>query len=922
MDLKGMGLVPLIIDIDDDIIKPLFAKEGDYRSRGISLQILNKGKEIDTTGIIVEFFAKPRDGKVYVVEATPVDTTKGKYEIVYPSSILQPGIVKCEIRLVKMTDDEIDEIITTKSFNLKVYETIADEDIFEGIDIEPIVEILVQAARNEEERIVAENQRIQAENTRIQNENERKSNEQIRQQKEDERQQNEITRQTNEQTRQQNEQQRIALYNALKDLDVSQYELRLQKLEHDTSVEETVVEEAYGPVIPLPESAVNGQINEIKIFGNTEAEEDNVKSTLGAIRLKSVGKNLFNYKNFSENTGVTIEYIDNGFRLKTSGGTWGTLRYKNIKLKPNVQYTISRNIQIIAAGTSSWNGTIRVFIAGTTTALGVINRTGSDNKIVFTAPPTGLVDIWIYVTGAVSEAAEFIFTNVQLEEGAAATTYESYKESTLYVLGKNEEGNILELRSLPNGTKDEVNISERKLIKRIEVKSNITSGTIINFADMAEGGTYYAWNDNGETETGTKGDTLGINATVLIYQLAEPEIIPVQITGSLQAYENGTMYIDAIIPMIDFYDINGIAVDVPIGTIDTLYKVDKETGYLYSLDISQAEISQDRLSFIHPDLVEGDLVDWDYEPALESTNPAISMKLPTNLKASINSALEGIKDLYKQTYNLNIRVTANRQEINNDFNKHKENVDDYIEHLIKNRLLGNKTKYIAHRGASRIAPENTLPAYEKAGELGFWGAECDVLVSADGVWVLHHDDTVDRMTNGTGYVSSLTLAQLKALTIDAGNNIAYYPNLKIPTLEEYLLICKKWGIVPVIEIKPATYTNTHYDIFVDLLKKMNLESKAIVISFNQNVLTEIRNRNKYVQLQLVSSSFSNDLIDFAKALGNTMLDLKYDIITQSIIEECHTNDIMVNAWTVNDYNIAKTLRNYGVDFITTDFIID
>src|SRR5690606_7888804 len=149
MALKDMGLVPLIIDIDDDIIKPLFAKEGDYRSRGISLQILNKGKEIDTSGIIVEFFAKPRDGKVYVVEATPVDATKGKYEIVYPSSILQPGIVKCEIRLVKMTDDEIDEIITTKSFSLKVYETIADEDIFEGIDITQIIEILDQDARNE-----------------------------------------------------------------------------------------------------------------------------------------------------------------------------------------------------------------------------------------------------------------------------------------------------------------------------------------------------------------------------------------------------------------------------------------------------------------------------------------------------------------------------------------------------------------------------------------------------------------------------------------------------------------------------------------------------------------------------------------------------------------------------------------------------
>jgi hypothetical protein len=71
----------------------------------------------------------------------------------------------------------------------------------------------------------------------------------------------------------------------------------------------------------------------------------------------------------------------------------------------------------------------------------------------------------------------------------------------------------------PNGTKDEINVTDRKLIKRIGEKSNIANGMVIDFADMAEGGTYYAWNEDGETETGIKGDTLGIDATTLIYQL-------------------------------------------------------------------------------------------------------------------------------------------------------------------------------------------------------------------------------------------------------------------------------------------------------------------------------------------------------------------------------------------------------------------
>lgn len=705
MALKDMGLVPLIIDIDDDIIKPLFAKEGDYRSRGILLQILNKGKEIDTSGVIVEFYAKPRDGKVYVVEATPVDATKGKYEIVYPSSILQPGIVQCEIRLVKMADDEIEEIITTKSFNLKVYETIADEDIFEGIDIEPIIEILVQAARNEEERIAAENERIQAENERIQAENERIQAENTRQSNENIRNSNEQTRQQNEAIRQQNEQDRIDLYNALKDLDVSQYELRLQKLEHDTSVEETVVEEAYGPVIPLPENVVNGQVGDVRIKGNTYT------NLLGEDGDFSKGVGSW----YSARSTISVE--NNQLKNVADGsGSWGACRYKTniiaqegktyfIRLKVKVTNSLSSAIRIQVTDESFVGGIVKdiqspvenhvydVYVKGTITA----NLTGNLclNIVHFYPDANTAKDKVMYIqdvmlvdldqTGDADKTEEELIKKYPFINSTKSTfgairlksvSEDETKESTLYVIAKDEEGNILELRSLPNGVKDEIDVVNRKLIKRIGEKANVSSGTVINYTDMAEGGTYYAWNENGETETGNKGDTLGIDATVLIYQLAEPEIIPVQITGSLQAYENGTMYIDAIIPRIDFYDINGIAVDVPIGTIDTLYKVDKETGYLYSLDISQAEISQDRLSFIHPDLVEGDLVDWDYVPDVESTNPAISMALPTNLKAQVNSNTSAISKLHKQIDNLNIRTNKNLEAINQELSFYQNAIDE------------------------------------------------------------------------------------------------------------------------------------------------------------------------------------------------------------------------------------------------------
>lgn len=196
------------------------------------------------------------------------------------------------------------------------------------------------------------------------------------------------------------------------------------------------------------------------------------------------------------------------------------------------------------------------------------------------------------------------------------------QESSAYVIATDADtGEILELRSLPNGTKDEINVTDRKLIKRIGEKSNIANGMVIDFADMAEGGTYYAWNEDGETETGIKGDTLGIDATTLIYQLAEPIAIPVQVSGSIVSYPNGTIYIERILPDAGVYTdkISVLHQDAPIKRLDRLSKVDFYTGVETELDVSEAVIAEDKLSFTHPDLSEGDIVFFEYEYDVEST---------------------------------------------------------------------------------------------------------------------------------------------------------------------------------------------------------------------------------------------------------------------------------------------------------------
>jgi glycerophosphoryl diester phosphodiesterase len=244
-----------------------------------------------------------------------------------------------------------------------------------------------------------------------------------------------------------------------------------------------------------------------------------------------------------------------------------------------------------------------------------------------------------------------------------------------------------------------------------------------------------------------------------------------------------------------------------------------------------------------------------------------------------------------------------------------ENQLAYFPNLANTIRAAKGVKFIAHRGMSLIAPENTLPAYEKAGEVGMWGAECDIQQTSDGVWVLMHDDTVDRMTNGTGSVSSLTLSAIKALTVDAGNNIAMYPNLKVPTLEEFLQTCKKYNLVPVIEIK----SGQTFDTLVNLIRTYGYEESCIIISMTFGSLQAVRAFSKKVILQWVGD-FSDTNIGYVKGLGNAGLDNEYTTVTKANVEKAHSNGLLVGCWTVNNYQTAKTLIGYGVDFITTDII--
>jgi hypothetical protein len=360
------------------------------------------------------------------------------------------------------------------------------------------------------------------------------------------------------------------------DKELNDFQQTLSQVNVNQEAKQTAT--GYG-VVSLPKNAANGQVG-VSVFGNTETDEEgNTKSTISASRLKSVGKNLFD-GTFKKDTYINV---NGGFSTQVGARTTN-----KIEVMSGKQYTISGGNRT----------TIRIEDAYGNK---VFNEQNSTTPRVITIPQNGKY-LYVYYS------SDGTHSSLQIEQNTVATPYEPYTESTQYL------PNVGELRSLPNGTKDEIRVADKKLIKRIGTKTNIASGTIINYADMATGGQFVAYFADGTQQVGVKGDTITALAVTLTYQLAEPVEIPIEVSGTLMSYPSGTIYVENVIADAGIYTdkFTILQQDLPIKEIEKISKVDFTTGIETELDVSQAVIATDKLSFTHPDLVNGDIVFTTY----------------------------------------------------------------------------------------------------------------------------------------------------------------------------------------------------------------------------------------------------------------------------------------------------------------------
>ena len=223
---------------------------------------------------------------------------------------------------------------------------------------------------------------------------------------------------------------------------------------------------------------------------------------------------------------------------------------------------------------------------------------------------------------------------------------------------------------------------------------------------------------------------------------------------------------------------------------------------------------------------------------------------------------------------------------------------------------------IAHRGASGHAPENTIAAFQRAVELGAGFIETDVHLTRDARFVLIHDSTLERTTNGRGAVRDYNLAALKEL--DAGHWFdRQFMGERIPSLEEGLSFAQKHDVVFYLEVKYDAAWGMHHAL-IAAIQNSNNAARTIVISFDAGTLKALLQLDTSIMIGLLVDKPGIDMVKSAVDAGARQLCPRADLVTRELVEEAHRADLHVVTWTVNEAGHMRAMIEAGVDGIMTD----
>ena len=334
-------------------------------------------------------------------------------------------------------------------------------------------------------------------------------------------------------------------------------------------------------------------------------------------------------------------------------------------------------------------------------------------------------------------------------------------------------------------------------------------------------------------------------------------------------------------------------------------------------NIIGSEIFQDMHNRIDGFEVETEAVKQSLTQTKQEVNSTVAQT-----KQEVNAVVEETKRTINEIITETQRqVESSLETSNQSVSQMKKRVDAVDGDIKRKSFDVAGVRYIAHRGLSAFAPENTVQAFVEAGKHGYKYIETDVSELADGEFCIMHDSTVDRTTNGTGNVSSFNSTTIKNLIVDTGSWSGYYNNLKVPMLSEYLEVCKQYNAVPVIEIKNMRSLSSIARLYQKVAEVIDPEL-CIFASFDISQLREVVKINENVRVCLFINPTTGNMDIMSKVGKNPIIGASYELFSKEAVKYAHSVGLKTNIYTVNDQAIADSYKEMQVDFITTDSLID
>ena len=225
---------------------------------------------------------------------------------------------------------------------------------------------------------------------------------------------------------------------------------------------------------------------------------------------------------------------------------------------------------------------------------------------------------------------------------------------------------------------------------------------------------------------------------------------------------------------------------------------------------------------------------------------------------------------------------------------------------------------VAHRGCSGLELENTNAAFVAAGNRSYYGIETDVHVTLDGKFVCFHDDTTKRIAIDNMVVEETTFDTLRNLILADKDGKKGRTDLRMPTLQEYIQICKKYEKEAVLELK-NTFVRDDIVKIIDIIRGEEYLENVTFISFSLENMIILRELLPEQSCQYLIKEYSEELVE-TLVKYHLDLDIYYKSLNAENIANLHAHSIKVNCWTVDTPEEAHQLIADGIDMITSNIL--